>query len=81
MTNSEQILLKRKAAWNGDYQKAMKLKEAKKVWANKRARLNRDEFSTLMDRAKSRKKSGIPLHLPKMKPWDFEKGRVSQATA
>ena len=57
-----------------------KLEAAKKEGARRRQkkwhRENDDEFTKLLARTRARVRRGIPLELPKMKGWDYKKGRV-----
>ena len=52
-------------------------KEAKKLRQRKWHKEHYDEFKKFYVRTKKRQAAGIPAELPKMKPWDYEKERVS----
>jgi hypothetical protein len=65
----------------GEYWDARKrLEEAKRLGRRrshaKRAKELYDDFDRLKAAEDARLKRGIPLELPKLKPWDFAKGKV-----
>lgn len=55
----------------------IKLKEARKIAARKKVNNNYDEFKKLRQRTIGRMSRGVPVDLPKMKSWDYAKGKVS----
>jgi hypothetical protein len=57
--------------WNFD--NAAKLKAARK---EAKRRYERGEMHRSSANDSQRRKAGVPLDLPKMKPWDHAKGRV-----
>jgi len=56
-----------------------KLKAARKIYAAKKHKewSDNNELDKILHMERERKKRGIPIELPKMKSWDYKKGRVS----
>jgi hypothetical protein len=64
--------------WQLNMDARKKLAEARKIAARRRERKSHkdDKHGKLIMRNRARIKSGIPIELPAMKPWDYAKGKV-----
>lgn len=62
-----------KALLDSYFNNAQKLKDARRIAARLRAKRSRDAYSKIHEVEKKRVLHGIPVHLPKMKPFDWAK--------
>ena len=72
-------LVRPRNPWQQWDDRRAKLKAARALAARRRELKwhKEDELSRLRSQDKTRIKYGIPLELPKMKPWDHKMGRVA----
>ena len=61
------------------FERRVKLAEARKTAKRiyeRTSPVRNDEYATVKQRERIRAAKGIPVDLPKMKPWDFKKGKL-----
>lgn len=65
----------RAASFNRRVKLAAARKIAKRIY-ERTSPVRNDEYATIKQRERTRIAKGIPVELPKLKPWDFASGRV-----